>query len=32
LDDFPSVGRKQAEAFLEKAEQPLLAGGDARAA
>jgi uncharacterized protein (DUF433 family) len=32
LDDFPSVGRRQAEAFLEKAEQSLLGGGDARAA
>jgi uncharacterized protein (DUF433 family) len=32
LDDFPSVKRRQAEAFLEKAEQTLLGDGDARAA
>jgi uncharacterized protein (DUF433 family) len=32
LDDFPSVAREQAEAFLEKAEQTLVGNGDARAA
>jgi uncharacterized protein (DUF433 family) len=32
LDDFPSVERRQVEAFLEKTEQTLLDDGDARAA
>ncbi len=32
LDDFPSVRREQAEAFLEIAEKTLLSKGNARAA
>lgn len=32
LDDFPSVGREQAEAFLDLAEQELLKKTDARVA